>query len=282
VELRRTRAADLPRTFDIFNAAIGDLFRRHGFDPPAPPLEVFAAQQRHLLEHDAERCWVAERDGESLGFASAWARGDSWFLASLFVHPRAQARGLGRALLDRVWGEGYAHRRTITDAIQPVSNAVYARRGLIPVAPVLAFDGVPAADAPPTLAPVEPTAEALRALDLSAYGFDRAVDHALWTRVGHATVWLRSGTPVAYSYVFPGGAVGPIAAVDGAAAAAALTAEFARADGPVRVRMPGTARELVAAALASGLRLSATPGLLLLSPGTPAPRALAIGSYPLL
>ncbi|HEY7397984.1 MAG TPA: hypothetical protein VH538_06770, partial [Gaiellaceae bacterium] len=66
-----------------------------------------------------------------------------------------------------------------------------------------------------------------------------------------------------------------------AAAAAALASELARADGSVTVRIPGTSRALVLCALAAGLRLWPTPGLLLLSEGVVAPDALAVGGYTL-
>jgi GNAT superfamily N-acetyltransferase len=284
MELRPTRAADLPQLHDIFNQAIRSVYEPHAFAPPAPPFEVFANQQRHLLEHDAERCVVAEDRGGPVAFASAWARGDAWFLASLFVRPNAQARRVGSALLDAVWG-AFACRRTITDAIQPVSNALYARRGLMPVTPVLAFTGRPDvrqhADLEPTIE-ADAVAAALRAVDAAGYGFDRTLDHAYWTRLAQRTLWSTGGEVVAYSYAFPGGAIGPVAGRDPEDAAAALTAELARADGEVVVRIPGSSRALVAAALAAGLQLGPTPGLLLLGPSVEPPTSLAVGSYTLL
>jgi GNAT superfamily N-acetyltransferase len=284
MELRRTRTADLPALHDIFIEAIAEVYRPHGFDPPAPPLEVFANQQRHVLAHDEERCAVAEDGGEPVAFASAWARGDTWFLASLFVRPRAQGRGIGRALLDAVWGDGFARRQTITDAIQPVSNVLYGRRGLLPVTPVLSFGGRARVgpDAAVEPQPAGGDDAALREIDAAAYGFDRALDHAYWSGLARRTLWRRDGRTVAYSYVFPGSAIGPVAGVDGPAAAWALAAELARAGGDVRVRMPGSSRELVATALAAGLVLAPTPGLLLLGPRSAAPTSLAIGSYTLL
>jgi hypothetical protein len=169
-----------------------------------------------------------------------------------------------------VWGAA-ARRRTITDAIQPVSNALYARHGLVPATPVLAFAGVARIEAT-----VQPCEADVDEVDRAAYGFDRARDHAYWRGVAQLTTW-----PGAYSYVFPGGAIGPVAGVSPDAAAAALVAELARTAGPVRVRIPGTARRLVDVALAAGLTLEDVPGLLLLSDGVPAPEALAIGSYTL-
>jgi hypothetical protein len=122
----------------------------------------------------------------------------------------------------------------------------------------------------------------LAAIDFVAYGFDRSVDHEYWVQLARRTVWARAGEPVAYSYAFPGGAIGPVAGLTPADAADALESTLARAAGPVSVRMPGSARALVAVALRCRLRLSATPGLLLCSDGAEPPSALAIGSFTLL
>jgi hypothetical protein len=78
-----------------------------------------------------------------------------------------------------------------------------------------------------------------------------------------------------------GGAIGPVAGVDPEAAAAALEGELSRASASVTVRMPGSSRSLVAAVLRRGLRLSPTPGLLLLSDEAVPPTSLAIASYTL-
>jgi GNAT superfamily N-acetyltransferase len=267
VDLRPTTADDLQALHTLFAAALGGVFAPHGFATPAPGLEVFANQHRHLLETGTSV--VAEDDGRLLGFGVSWQRADDWFLASLFVDPAAQGRGTGPALLDAVWGRA-ERRRTITDAIQPVSNALYGRRGLIAATPILTFSGRPESDGHG----LEPEAAEIAEVDLAAYGFDRASDHVYWERYAERTTW-----PGAYSYVFPGGTIGPVAGVDAAAASAALAAELARADGEVRVRIPGSARALVEVALAADLRLDAVPGLLLLSENASPPTALALAGY---
>jgi hypothetical protein len=67
---------------------------------------------------------------------------------------------------------------------------------------------------------------------------------------------------------------------DERAAHSNLWAELAhRESQPAEVLLPGTARSLVETALASGLRLTRPPGLLLLSGGTDPPQALAISDY---
>lgn len=266
MELRPTTDDDLPALRAVFLEAIGDLFRRHGFEPPAPSLEVFANQQRHIALTGTSV--LAEEGGVVLGFGAALSRGDDWFLSSLFIAPRAQALGLGSALLDAVWGRA-TRRRTITDAIQPVSNALYARRGLVPATPILTFTGEPSLDEPGDPADAE-----VAAIDVAAYGFDRGVDHRYWRGFAQHSTWGD-----AYSYVFPGGDIGPVAGLTAGAAARALAAELTRAEGQVRLRVPGSARALVEVALRAGLRLAPVPGLLLLSEGAEPPTALAPSGY---
>jgi GNAT superfamily N-acetyltransferase len=267
VELRPTTAADLPALHGLFVAAVNGVFVPHRFEPPGPPLDVFANQQQHVL--DTGTSVVAEEQGQLLGFGASWQRDEHWFLASLFVDQAAQGRGVGAALLNAVWGAA-AKRRTITDAIQPVSNALYGRHGLIPATPILTFVGRPHSDGRDLC----PEAADLAAIDLAAYGFDRAVDHAYWERHAQRTTW-----PGAYTYVFPGGGIGPVAGLDAGAAARALAAELARAEGEVRLRIPGSSRALVEVALAADLRLDPVPGLLLLSETVQPPTALAVGGY---
>lgn len=100
----------------------------------------------------------------------------------------------------------------------------------------------------------------MRAIDLTAYGFDRQVDHEFWTQSAErATLWLRRGEPCAYSYRggFTG-LIGPVAGLDPESAAHALRAELTDSDGgEVRVDVPGTATALVEVALEAGLRFGA-------------------------
>jgi hypothetical protein len=173
---------------------------------------------------------------------------------------------------------------TITDSIQPVSTGMYARRGLIPTTPILTLSGAPRCDPPAGLEAIPPAPEALATLDRGAYGFDRATDHRFWgARAAHANLWLLAGEPTASSYLDRQGLIGPLAGRDGASAALALRAELARREAqPAQVLLPGSAPSLVETALASGLRLTPPPGLLLLSADTDPPEAVAISGYWLL
>jgi hypothetical protein len=152
---------------------------------------------------------------------------------------------------------------------------------MLPATPILGFEGEPSDTLPSGVSAVARTAAALAVLDRAAYGFDRAVDHAFWGARASATLWLRDGEPVAYSYRWPTGRIGPIAGSDEAGAASALWAELGR-EPRAQIEVPGTSRSLVRVALAAGLRLTAPPGLLLLSDGIEPPRSLAISSYGLM
>jgi GNAT superfamily N-acetyltransferase len=282
IEFRPATEADLAAEYEVFVDAAGALSERHGFggiEPTAEDAAGFVRNHAHLLAHDGERSYVAVAEGAVVGYTDAIVRGDTWFLSTLFIRERFQGRGIGRRLLDLCWTDGYARRITITSSIQPISNGLYAQRGLIPATPMLGLGGKPRADEPSGLEPTAPEPGAVAILDQAAYGFDRAVDHAYWSQGARGTLWLRGGEPAAYSYRSESGGIGPVAGVDPAGAAAALQAELARCDGEVWVNMPGSSRELVETALAAGLRFEAPPGLLLLSAGVAQPRSLAIASY---
>src|SRR4029079_17169666 len=105
-----------------------------------------------------------------------------WFLASLFVDAAAQGAGIGPALLDAVWDDGAVVRRTLTDALPPVSNALCGRRGLVPVTPVLAFSGTPRAGDAPLEHGDGVAAGRLAAIDRAAYGFERRPATEEWRR----------------------------------------------------------------------------------------------------
>ena len=266
MELRPTTDGDLPALHATFVDAISTVFAPRGFDVPAPSLEVFSILQRHVLATGVG--YVAEDDGER-GRVRLGVDARRRLVPRLPVRPRPRSgRGVGPALLDAVWGDAL-RRRTVTDAIQPVSNVLYGRRGLVPATPLLTFTGVPQLDASADEAPAD-----VAAIDAVAYGFDRTVDHRYWELHARRTEWGD-----AYSYVFPGGDIGPVAGATPAAAARALAAELARSDGPVRVRIPGSARELVEVALRAGLRLGPVPGSCCSRRGVEPPTALAPSGY---
>jgi GNAT superfamily N-acetyltransferase len=276
--LRPATDADIGSEHEVFCRAEGGLRLHHGFAWVDPPLAWFAPIARHLLSTDPGRCFVAEADGRVVGFSAAFVRGGVWFLAALFIDPDQQGKGIGRQLFELAARDAPPRRITITDAIQSVSNGLYAQYGLIPTTPILQFEGAPTIDALPVLEPDRPRPGELTTLDRVGYGFERSVDHEYWLRQRRCTVWRREGAAVAYSYRGLTGSIGPLVGRDQAYAADALRAELARAP-RASVVIPGIARSLVAVAVEANLKLVPPPGNLLLSADVPAPDSLAISGY---
>jgi len=262
----------------VFNRAQGGLYRSHGFARDDTPLDRFAAPHRHILAHDQTRCFVAVVAERVVAFVAAIVRDDAWYLSALFVDPDFQGRGIGNELLQLAADGWPARRLTITDAIQPISNALYARMGMLPSTPVLVMGGTPAIHPPKELEPADPSQGELASLDAAAYGFDRKVDHAYWASQATATLWRHNGEPVAYSYVTAQGWLGPLVGRNDVTAAQALRAELARL-GQVTLEIPGSGAALVEVAFAAGLRIVNPPGLLLHSQPARLPSTVVISGY---
>jgi GNAT superfamily N-acetyltransferase len=169
---------------------------------PVPGLEWAASPS----PRGGWRAVVVALDGGRLaGLSAALARGDTWFLAALFVSSEYQGRRVGRELLDRSWAGDYRRRMTTT-ALQPASTGMYSRRGLIPTTPILTLSGAPRCGPPDGLEAVLPEPAALATLDRGAYGFERAAEHRFWDpRAAQASLWLLAGEPIVYSYSYVDG-----------------------------------------------------------------------------
>jgi GNAT superfamily N-acetyltransferase len=281
IQYRPSTVADLELEWSVLNHAQNALYRQHGFPREDMPFERFAPPRRHVLAHDPARSFVAEVDGRVVAFVGAIVRGDMWFLSTLFVDPEHQGKGIGQQLLQRAAAGWPPRRLTISDAIQPISIALYARAGLLPSTPILVMGGEPEIDAPIRLEEGEASAADLAALDQAGYGFDRAHDHDYWRSQSELSMWYRDAEPLAYAYVTEQGWLGPLVGRDEESAALALRAELSRRP-RVTLEIPGSSSALVETAFAAGLRIVNPPGLLLHSRPIRLPNALVISGYWLL
>jgi len=280
--LRPALESDLPACLRIWRESIDAYLRPMGF----PPLPAENAGPRRLHAHtlatDPGRFVVATRawsDGEPrvVGFASAVDRGAVWFLSMLFVEPREQARGLGRALLARVLPAPTEDRvvATCTDSAQPISNGLYASIGITPRMPLFnligrprpGFDwprlppGVRAMPIPDPAAWLEDPAPAT--LDTTVLGYAHPVDHRFVTDEPRRGFTYRDATGRLLGYAYAGevGRVGPIAVVDPALLMPVLGHVLAAVEprGASSVWIPGAAGDALAVAVRAGLRLDGFP-----------------------
>src|SRR5262245_32199372 len=121
---RPARPEDLQQADVLVARSINDLTERQGFGPmttPRPP-----RFQQFRLEEDPYGLWVAEDEGQIVGFAFSWVCDDLWFHAQLFASPSQQGSGVGNELLNRTLHQaekrGCTNRALITFAFNRVSQ----------------------------------------------------------------------------------------------------------------------------------------------------------------
>jgi ribosomal protein S18 acetylase RimI-like enzyme len=230
VTYRPGSPGDAAEAARIIVASLNDLLARQNRPPMAGTGEAMSAVLAHLARTDPQRFWIAACEERPVAFGSAWARSDLCYLSGLFVLPDWQGRGLGRDLIERAMRGYPSASRTaavMSSAANPVSNRLYARRGMYASMPVLYLKGrLPTRTTPVTLGSLRAAPLStddlgdLRAVDRAVTGLDRTPDHAWLLDEAGRGGWLfrRHGTAAGYAYLGGDGteggdAVGPIATV---------------------------------------------------------------------
>lgn len=292
----------------IWQEAIDDYGRRLNQPPLGDDLAPLRRLLAHTLASDPDRFWTAvDGEGEVCGFSSATLREGLWFLAMLFVRPGTQASGVGQALLDRAqagrdvdpggpavpgpdqpFDTGIHTWGMCTDAAQPISNGLYARRGMVPRIPawrligeVRRWSAVPALPSSLEAVPFERVeadgpegplrlAELLDGLDRELIGSAHPAEHGFLRREGRSGFIVRErggsgiGRVLGYVYGSGGGRLGPMAALDPALHPQLIGVAVRETPmlGAVAMWVPGTADRATRALLDAGLRLDGFPGLI--------------------
>jgi GNAT superfamily N-acetyltransferase len=305
VRYRAGTSNDLDACTRIWRAGIEDYQAR--LNQPAMPDDLAPLRRllAHLLHTDPDRFWVATGpDAGVVGFAAASVREGLWFLAMLFVHPDVQAGGIGQVLMDHAqagravdpggpgvpgptdaFDTGIHTWGMCTDAVQPISNGLYARRGMVPRIPIWRLFGevrrwpavpqLPAsleAVAFETVAGTEPDGERrlqsiLDDLEREVIGSAHPQDHEFLRREGRVGFLVRDRgdrRPLGYVYGSGIGRMGPLLALDPALhpSIVGVAVRETPALGPVALWVPGTADIATRALLDAGLRLDGFPGLI--------------------
>jgi GNAT superfamily N-acetyltransferase len=279
-----------------------------------------------MIATDPDRFWVAEiarPNGPSpdpwlVGFCVATVRDGLWYLALLFVLPEVQGFGIGSALLDRAQARhdtpaggpavpgpddpldsGIHTWGMATDTAQPISNGLYARRGMVPRLPIWRLSGEPYRwGAVPTLpatleaisfdaiaanghAGPRRLADAVDDVDRQVIGITHQQDHEFLRRDGRSgfLVRERGGRIFGYAYGASSGRIGPVAAVDPELLPALLGVAIRLTPmlGTVGVWVPGSADGAIRVLLEAGLHFDRFPGLVCWSrPELPFARYLPI------
>jgi GNAT superfamily N-acetyltransferase len=165
---------------------------------------------RSLFEHlarSAEHFWVAELDGQPIGYARSILRDGVRELTEFFVLPSQQSAGVGRELLARAFPAAGASHRSIIATTNPQSLSRYLRAGVTPRFPIFSFNRKPMAVTVASDLTIEPITafESVRAelnqLDQDIVGYQRPEEHA-WLALEHrGFVYRRAGRMVGYGYI---------------------------------------------------------------------------------
>ncbi|OKO87518.1 acetyltransferase [Bradyrhizobium sp. NAS80.1] len=269
---RPARMDDLTRADELVVASINELTERRGFGKIAsshpPNFQAFS------LRDDTEGLWVADDDGEVIGFAWSWVCGELWFLAQLFVAPDRQSDGIGNQLIGKTFAHAEARgasiKALITFTFNNVSQGLYIRHGLFPRFPIYMVSA-PRDRLAPLLAEPPLRLESLTAktarfddlalIDISAVGVSREKHHRFLLGDGTSNGFtIHAGSEcVGYVYISEGH-VGPLAVrrpdLVGPAFASALSFA-ARSNSPsISAFVPGASESALKAAMNHGMRLT--------------------------
>ena len=125
--LLATTESDADTLADIRIAAMRESLERIGrFDPQR-------ARERFLASFDPALCWVIETEGIQTGFIVIRPQEDHWLLDHFYILPEHQSRGIGAAVLRKVFESADAQRMPIRlGALRGSdSNRFYQRHGFV-------------------------------------------------------------------------------------------------------------------------------------------------------
>lgn len=197
---------------DAFLAADVETSPRGGPEPERRPRDrapAWCARTRHVLQTDPGGCWVSERGGTMLGFATSMRRDLTWILSTYAVRPDLRGMGLGRPLL----GAALQHSRGCLRAMLAASDdpralRLYKQAGF-DLHPQLCFRGELDRSRIPEVRHVREGSlsdlDLLDSLDRRVRDAAHGRDHELLA-ADHRLLVLDRAAAQGYAWVAPGGA----------------------------------------------------------------------------
>lgn len=146
VRIRAAAPSDAEACGAIMFGAFADVAERHGFPPDFPSAEAAIGLARSLIANPAVCGVVAEVHGRVVGSNFLSEADPIRGVGPITVEPRAQGRGVGRALMHAVIerANGAAGIRLLQDGFNMGSLALYAALGFEVREPVVVMSGRPA------------------------------------------------------------------------------------------------------------------------------------------
>lgn len=170
-----------------------------------------------FLTKTASQFWVAENDGEILGYARSIEHDGLLELTEFFVSPHQQSGGLGRELLRRAFPQTDARYRTIIATLDERALSRYLKAGVYGRFPIKYFYRKAEKVDVKTDLKFEPLQleshlEKINQIDKEIISHSRGVMHEWIASTRDGFVYKRGGNIVGYGYV--GSSTGPFALLD--------------------------------------------------------------------
>lgn len=219
---RKGTPEDSYSIFQVFLKSITDYSERMnvqaitgGNDPDK--LESIWQRRKPLfdfLARDASQFWIAERDGEILGYARSIEHDGLQELTEFFVAPNQQSAGVGGGLLSRAFADHGARYRTIIATLDERALFNYMRMGVYGRVMLKYFNRKAEKTMVDTDLKIEPMAldvhlDSMNRMDREIVGHVREGIHKWIAGARDGFVYKRDGVVVGYGYV--GGNHGPFA-----------------------------------------------------------------------
>ena len=188
---------------------------------PAAWETMWQEVRRPLFEHVSSHAgtgWLAEQDGQVIGYARTIQRETVCQLTELFVLPDRQRNGVGAELLERTFIDVESPSKLILANSNPAAISRYLRSGVYPVCTI--FDLNRKAEAQPLQTDLEARAitpdgdllASLNEVDRAILGYTRPEEHSWLMSQRSGFLYFRGKQPQGYAYAGPWN--GPMAALD--------------------------------------------------------------------
>jgi GNAT superfamily N-acetyltransferase len=232
--IRPGTSDDVRPAYDVFRTSLWDYLEQIGVISPGTPNDIEASWAKHksvvghIYRHAAE-FWVAEDAAGILGLARSLERDGVLQLTEFFVHPRNQAGGVGRALLERAFPLGRGRHRSIMATQNPRALGLYLKFGVTFQSTLTDFQIRPVSHEYSTdlefinLSDLDDPVTAVGAIDRRFLDHERPEDIEFFMSDRPGFAYRRNGDVVGYGFESNGDSAGPILASDPADIPAALS-----------------------------------------------------------
>jgi len=219
--IRRGDESDHFAVFVVFRTSLLGLLKELQMAaglPSREEIEALYPYYESLLRHLFDTCdqfWVAETNGQIIGYARSILRDGIRQLSEFFVLPGFQSQGIGRQLLGRAFPDGGAHNRVICASPDTRALSRYLKTGLRSHFTIYEWTRKPEIvpfETDLAIRPIEDTPKnilILNDIDRALIGYTREIDHRWLIKAKHGHFYLRNNKVVGYSYF--GNRAGPIA-----------------------------------------------------------------------